>query len=231
MLVQSSLFGFDRDGKVRPTCPHCGSTHSASDGKLKNGGHRYICRRCSKKYQDKYAPHQTDTTKLCARCKQHLPLAMFKKREPFNPESVKRQTYCDPCQSAYHREHYLKNTESYKQHANNQRPLITRTFYSRIWSYLASHHCVDCGESDPIVLEFDHRDDVIKVANISGMVCLRWEKVVAEIAKCDVRCANCHRRRTAKQFNWYVHYLGVAQSAERLPSKQEATGSLPVTQS
>jgi hypothetical protein len=31
-----------------------------------------------------------------------------------------------------------------------------------------------------------------------------WERVLQEIALCDVRCANCHRRRTAQQRNWYI---------------------------
>jgi hypothetical protein len=62
--------------------------------------------------------------------------------------------------------------------------------------FLADHPCVDCSESDPIVLEFDHRGD--KLFNISnGLRDRNWQTVLAEMEKCDVVCANCHRRRTA----------------------------------
>jgi len=62
--------------------------------------------------------------------------------------------------------------------------------------FLAEHPCVDCGESDPIVLEFDHRGD--KLFNVSyGLRDRNWAAVLAEMEKCDVVCANCHRRRTA----------------------------------
>lgn len=66
----------------------------------------------------------------------------------------------------------------------------------------ASIGCQDCGEVDPVVLEFDHRDD--KIMDVSTMIGSRsWSVIQAEIAKCDVVCANCHRRRTAKRFGWY----------------------------
>jgi hypothetical protein len=70
-----------------------------------------------------------------------------------------------------------------------------------VLEYLLEHPCVDCGETDPIVLEFDHLRD--KVANISSMINVRrpWQAIVEEIAKCDVVCANCHRRRTAMRIN------------------------------
>ena len=63
--------------------------------------------------------------------------------------------------------------------------------------------CVDCGESDPVVLEFDHvvGEKLYNVANIVG-TCLSLKTVKEELAKCAVRCANCHRRKTAKEQGW-----------------------------
>jgi hypothetical protein len=62
--------------------------------------------------------------------------------------------------------------------------------------YLREHSCVDCGEDDVMVLEFDHLGD--KEFNISGGLRDRsLAALIAEMAKCEVVCANCHRRRTA----------------------------------
>ncbi len=95
-------------------------------------------------------------------------------------------------------------------HAENLRRLV---------EYLLLHPCVDCGEPDPIVLEFDHRDRSTKgttVANI--MRYSAWSQVEAEIRKCDVRCANRHRRRTARQMGWGKVALAM------LPHNLDGTG-------
>ena len=66
--------------------------------------------------------------------------------------------------------------------------------------YLSVNPCVDCGESNPIVLDFDHvRGD--KTDSVSRMVMVGFsiKKISEEINKCDVRCANCHRIVTAKR--------------------------------
>lgn len=74
---------------------------------------------------------------------------------------------------------------------------------ARLWEYLESHPCVDCGESDPVVLEFDHvRGE--KTRPVSILVKWSWGRVVEEIEKCAVRCANCHRRVTASRAGWYA---------------------------
>jgi len=66
-----------------------------------------------------------------------------------------------------------------------------------VWDYKSTHPCVDCGESDPIVLDFDHVRDQ-KVAAVGRLVGsgAKLQRIVDEIAKCEVRCANCHRRVT-----------------------------------
>ncbi|MDE1010550.1 MAG: hypothetical protein OSB38_33295 [Paraburkholderia fungorum] len=68
-------------------------------------------------------------------------------------------------------------------------------------SYLLTHPCVDCGEPDIVVLEFDHRAGVEKKFDIGAAVTRGFSKraIEEEIAKCDVRCANCHRRKTYKE--------------------------------
>lgn len=77
----------------------------------------------------------------------------------------------------------------------------------RLIKYYATHPCVDCGESDPVVLHFDHVRGT-KIHNVSRMVRTHnWRKVAAEIAKCEVRCANCHTRITAKRAGWTKYGL------------------------
>lgn len=71
-----------------------------------------------------------------------------------------------------------------------------------VFDLLSQRPCIDCGESDPVVLEFDHRDPATKRAAISEGIHACWsiEDLLEEIAKCDVRCANCHRRKTAQEY-------------------------------
>jgi hypothetical protein len=64
-------------------------------------------------------------------------------------------------------------------------------------NYLSDHPCVDCGNNDLRVLEFDHvRGE--KEDNIGNASQKSWsiEKLQKEIEKCEVRCANCHRIAT-----------------------------------
>lgn len=58
--------------------------------------------------------------------------------------------------------------------------------------------CADCGvRYPPYVMDFDHRDGSTKVDNVGSLVGrVNVSKLLAEIEKCDVVCANCHRERT-----------------------------------
>jgi len=60
--------------------------------------------------------------------------------------------------------------------------------------YLEGKECVDCGNSDIRVLEFDHvRGE--KLYHVSYMVtkAYKLDLVKQEIEKCEIRCCNCHR--------------------------------------
>ena len=69
---------------------------------------------------------------------------------------------------------------------------------AKMFEFLSDKSCMDCGEKDPIVPEFDHRDPINKFKVIAKILSghYSWESVNAEIEKCDIRCANCHRRKT-----------------------------------
>jgi len=72
--------------------------------------------------------------------------------------------------------------------------------------YKSEHGCSVCGEKDPIVLEFDHLDMDAKSFSVgnSARLGMSLENLMKEVSKCEVLCANCHKKKTAKQMNWRV---------------------------
>lgn len=133
----------------------------------------------------------------CARCGRHQSPDAFNWRRR---ERGQRDTYCRTCRAEYKHEHYSANKQRYIDQAATRKRKLQRERMIFVIERLRSHGCVDCGETDPLVLEFDHRGD--KAFNICSVLNERpWEAVLREIEKCEVRCANCHRRRTARQRN------------------------------
>jgi 5-methylcytosine-specific restriction endonuclease McrA len=131
----------------------------------------------------------------CGRCELDLPISCFAWKLK---AKGRRDSWCRACRKAYSREYYEANRERYMalDLERKRRARLERT--RLLIEYFASHPCVDCGETDPVVLEFDHLRD--KDFNIgSKLVHCSWKKVLAEIEKCEVVCANCHRRRTNKR--------------------------------
>ena len=71
--------------------------------------------------------------------------------------------------------------------------------------FMSGKGCLDCGENDIRVLELDHISPENKSFSVSQAVKLgySWDEVLVEIEKCQILCANCHKRRTAQQYQWY----------------------------
>lgn len=138
------------------------------------------------------------STKRCAKC-QLLRSDLFS-----GAGGGRLASYCKPCTQAYCRAHYAKNAEQHnkRRYQNSKRDRVRNRAYTV--DYLRSHPCVDCGEADILVLEFDHVDPSTKKYALSNLSRggHSLDMLKREIAKCEVRCIKCHRRRTARQFGW-----------------------------
>lgn len=138
-------------------------------------------------------------TRRCTGCGVLKPATEFSLK---NKRTGRQSTRCLACVAAASRAHYERNRETYLARARG-RTRWTNPKAAYKLDYLRTHPCVDCGESDPLLLDFDHRRGETKVNDVSRLIWERkWEIVKAEIAKCDVRCVRCHRRKTAQQFRW-----------------------------
>jgi hypothetical protein len=109
---------------------------------------------------------------------------------------------CKGCKRAYGRQHYNDNKASYIARANANKQRYKLANLVKLHQYLLNHPCVDCGESEPIVLEFDHVK--IKLREVGNLVKdgHSWDRIEREIENCEVRCANCHRKVTAQRAGW-----------------------------
>lgn len=111
---------------------------------------------------------------------------------------------CKACTRLLIKNHYNKHKEYYLEKANKRNVKLKNEVINYLNKYLLDHPCKDCGESDLAVLEFDHNGKEPKFKAVSSLIRNRHtlDVVKKEVEKCDVRCANCHRRKTAVEFNW-----------------------------
>jgi hypothetical protein len=109
---------------------------------------------------------------------------------------------CIICQRKKYRKLYQTSAKERKVRAERWKKRIQRA-RDFVYSLLDKMSCVDCGESRLETLDFDHVRGR-KIASISHMMKKHFSipKIKKEIAKCEVRCANCHRIKTAKELGW-----------------------------
>lgn len=138
--------------------------------------------------------------KKCRMCSE------FKDESQFNRNKSKPDGLgdkCRECMKAYRKQHYAANRHRLRQEiyaAKRDRKVYV---IQQLLLYLMVHPCVDCGEADQRVLEFDHQSD--KKYNVSELMdgSHSWETIKEEIDKCLVRCANCHRKKTYNTVGGY----------------------------
>lgn len=149
--------------------------------------------------------------KWCPRCEQELPLTAF------NRFRDGHQGWCREC----FREYFRKRGDLHRQQSGDARRRRREEAWAFIRRYRETHPCLDCGQEDPDLLEFDHIG--IKKRAISDLVrdAASLKVIKAELKECQVVCANCHRRRTAKQSgSWRCNPDFIEESTHLLPGEK-----------
>jgi len=134
--------------------------------------------------------------KQCGHCKDILELSSFSKCARHKDGLQKA---CKKCMSEYAYKRYRKDGawKAQLQQRNRESREVSRQYVTEL---LVRSKCADCGEADPVVLDFHHVSGVkVKEVSIIKNCSYSLERVKAEIAKCIIVCANCHRRRHAKE--------------------------------
>jgi hypothetical protein len=129
------------------------------------------------------------TKKRCTRCGLEKSLAEFHRRG-------KRgyQVWCKTCRSKYDHEHWAADRERHLRIRRERK----RSLAVWLWEMKRGKPCADCGLSfHPVAMQWDHIG-TDKVINTSRAVNSSWsrERIISELAKCELVCANCHSIRT-----------------------------------
>ena len=153
--------------------------------------------------------------KRCVMCRQELSVSSFNRRSA-SPDGL--QNVCRECNRARARRYYQENRDSHVRVVMARRAEARRLALDAVGDYLSAHPCLDCGEADLRVLDFDHRADCDKSAEVMRLAQNGYSvrKVMSEIAKCDVRCRNCHAKVTYERSgeNWRTAFMRRAAEGE-----------------
>lgn len=152
--------------------------------------------------------------KRCAKCLKELPL------EAFNPDqrTIKKvQSYCKACNQANSSGWKKRNKERTREMNLKALNKLVDENIMFVIQHKKKNGCIDCGEKDPVVLECDHIPGRGKTGDICRLVRqANLDRVKSELARCEVRCANCHRRRTAERnpAHWLHRLMAGSQGLE-----------------
>lgn len=139
-------------------------------------------------------------TKFCPTCSTLKSVAEFS-RDKARTDGLHSQ--CKECKRLVQKNWYANNKARHVANVARRRRAAEAEIIKHIVTFLRQHPCVDCGETDPVLLEFDHVRGR-KLNSICNLIRrgFSWNKIYDEIQKCEVRCCRCHRIKTAKQFGY-----------------------------
>lgn len=131
--------------------------------------------------------------KTCSRCKKEKDYSEFHKRT-YVSGTVAYQAYCKPCQKEYDKNYYEEDKERRKS-VNKK----WQQEFIKWYNELKNKPCADCNNMfGTECMQWDHLPGYDKIDGVARIARLTWsrDKVLEEIAKCELVCANCHATRT-----------------------------------
>ena len=131
--------------------------------------------------------------KRCSRCGQIKPYSAFHKNRARRDDL---QTYCKSCRAVNDQQRYQRR---------RGKPIARRVVDPGLAKWLrelkSGRPCTDCGRIyPPEVMQWDHLPGTQKLADVS--LIRSRDAVLAEIAKCELVCTNCHAIRTFHRAGW-----------------------------
>jgi len=117
------------------------------------------------------------------------------RKSAYSPAAWEREKASARARSAA-KYHANKTNPEYVASERGRIATIIRRKRGHLTTLKRERGCIDCGRTDGR-LDFDHRDGEVKLFNPTHGTHYSWQRMLAEIAKCDVRCAHCHGRKSA----------------------------------
>jgi hypothetical protein len=139
--------------------------------------------------------------KKCDHCKQYKDEEEFNWR--FKSLGIRAKT-CRDCAHGFNKKYFEGPAkERHLQQVRERKEMARQVARDFVYKYLSKHPCEDCGESDVRVLEFHHigDKDMAVGAMVSGGYSV--DRIMQEIGRCRVLCANCHRKITVEERGWF----------------------------
>lgn len=137
--------------------------------------------------------------RFCKHCRRTLSDECFPLRRK---DGTPRHSYCRDCKAVMQRNWYARNRETHKKNVVAARNRFRKEARARNRAYveiLKQAPCAECSRHfPPQAMDFDHVRGR-KVADVSRMMEKPFHQLVAEVAKCEVVCAACHRIRTKRR--------------------------------
>lgn len=145
----------------------------------------------------------TETTpelnKRCGSCGETKPLDLFYQSHT-GPRAGRVGSHCITCTGRKVRDKYRLRGEDARREKREWTNIIRLRRIPVINAIKLKSGCVDCGyNARPEALQFDHVDPATKLFGIARGMTYSIEMIMAEIAKCEVRCANCHAIRSMRE--------------------------------